>query len=385
MRTFVVLIFLPVLVAAEWPVDNEPYGFLGCKQLRYRGFWEYVQDTVHPDETIDGVCISVALANVMMYYQWPTFSRFDGIYLTTSYDGVIKHINQKWNYPLITGPRTVNDCETDDPQSRCAADNPGWTGLDEMHRLLYAVERSFGFDHNYFKIKDSTACMGDGYFGVEHVLRNRFGYPNCRTIDANKTGSRTTVVKNLKKNIPVVAMRCDHIYLLDGYKYDQKKGRDLIHSSDYLQGETSIGWFPWKAFYNEKLDRFVVDIYPGVHIPEGPSEKEVTFFWGDGYIPGTQYTERKGRLFIFSENDRPLGNLEVSLQSKDLTPYAYDSTVILYRKKDFFNMKHIAVPERGYVDFEIREVTRIDLKIFNKDPLEKQIRVLFCDMIKEKS
>jgi hypothetical protein len=379
------VILFSVSVFAEWPVDNEPYGFLGCKQLRYRGYWEYVQDTVHPDETIDGVCISVALANVMMYYQWPTFSRFDGIYLTTSYDGIIKNIDRKWNYPLITGPRTIGDCESDDPHTRHAADNPHWTGIDEMHRLLYAVERSFGFDHNYFKTKDSSACRGDGYFAVEHVMRNRFGYPNCKTIDANKTGSKTMVVNNLKKNIPVIAMRCDHIYLLDGYRFDPKKKRDMIHSSDYLQGEASIGWFPWKAFYNEKLDRFVVDVHPRYNLPHSQTPNCISYFWGDGYIPGTQYTERKGRLFIFSEKNVSLGNLDIAVQSTDLTPFAYDSTAILYSTKGNYNRSFLVIPEKGYFNFEVREANKIDLLITNKDPLPKEVRVLFCDVMKEKS
>ena len=385
MRLVVLVLVLCFAAAGEWPIDSEPYGFLGCKQLRYRGVWECDKDTVHPDESIDGICISVSLANIMMYYAWPPFSSFDGIYLTTGYDGVIKHIDRRWDYSLITGPRTTYDCETDDPELRHSVENPQWSGLDEVHRLLYAVERSFGFDHNYFKIKDSTACNGDGYFGIEHVLRNRFGYPNARTIDAGKTSSRKTVIANLKQNIPVIAMRCDHIYLLDGYKYDKNRQRDLIHSSDYLQGEESIGWFPWKAFYIEKLDRFVVDIHPRVRIPAGPSTHTITYCWGEGYIPGTQYTERKGRLFVYRENNLPLGNIEILLQSVDLTPYTDDSVMTLSGMRGDFTARQITVPEAGYFDFGVLEAKKITVVIKNKDPFVKNIRVLFCDVLKEKS
>ncbi|MBN1760326.1 MAG: C10 family peptidase [Chitinispirillaceae bacterium] len=385
MRIIITVILLSAGVLAQWPEDNEPYGFLGCKQLRYRGYWEYLKDTIHPDEAIDGVCISVALANVMMYYHWPVFSRFDGIYMTSSYDGIIKHIDRSWNYPLITGPRTTSDCATDNPAFRHAANDTSWTGLDELHRLLYAVERSFGFDHNYFKTKDTSACRGDGYYAVEHVMRNRFGYPNGITIDANRRGSRTIVVENLKKNIPVIAMRCDHIYLLDGYTFDQKKNRDMIHSSDYIQEETSNGWFPWKAFYNEKLDRFVVDNYPTVRIGKGLSTKRIPYFWGEGYLPGTHYTERKGRLFIIRENNAALGNLEITVQSKDLTEYANDSNFTLYTTKGVYRKNSIVIPEDGYFNFEVREANRIDLIITNRDPVSKNIRVQFCDEINSKS
>lgn len=385
MRRSVVLFLITCAVAAQWPIDNEPYGFLGCKQLAYRGIWECKRDTIHPDEAIDGVCISVALANVMIYYQWPLFSRFDGVYLTSSYDGIVKHINERWNYPLITGPRTITDCESDSPENRHDPENPAWTGIDELRKLLYAVERSFGFDYNYFKTKDSSACRGDGYYGIEHVMRNRFGYTNCKTIDANKPGSRTKVVSDLKKNIPVIAMRCDHIYLLDGYKYDPIKKRDLIHSSDYLQGEASIGWFPWKAFYNENLDRFVVDVYPGTVLPKGPSETTVTYLWGDGYLPGTQYSKRKGKIFISNENKLPLGNLEIAVYSTDIMQYADDTRKELYKTGGFYNGGMLTVPEKGSFSFEVSEANKLELVITNKDVGQKNIRVLLCDIINEKS
>lgn len=385
MRIVIIVFLISISSYAQWPVDNEPYGFLGCKQLKYRGLWESIEDTIHPDEAVSGVCISVALGNVMMYYQWPLFSRFDGIFLTTSYDGIIKHIDRRWNYQLITGPRTTSDCGTDDPSTRHAVDNPSWTGIDEMRRLLYSIERSFGFDHNFFKTKDSTACHGEGYYGIEHVLRNRFGYPNCKTLDAFKKGSRTAVVRNLKKKIPVIAMRCDHIYLLDGYKFDEKKQRDMIHSSDFIQDETSFGWFPWKAFYAETLDRFVVDVYPWYTIPKGPDTSIISYFWGDGYIPGTKYTQRRGRLFIFRDSDLPLGKLEISIQSVDLTPYAGDSSTTLYHSTRRYKNHHITIPAKGYIDFDISEAKKIDLIITNKDPYAKNIRVMFCDLVKKSS
>lgn len=385
MRSMMAVLLLIGTVGAQWPVDNEPYGFLGCKQLSYRGIWECKKDSLHPDESIDGVCISVALANVMIYYQWPLFSRFDGVYMTSSYDGIIKHINHRWNYPLITGPRTCDDCLSDTPENRRDPKNPNRTGIDELRILLYAVERSFGFDYNYFKTKDSSACKGDGYYGIEHVMRNRFGFPNCKTIDANKTGSRTKVVSDLKKKIPVIAMRCDHTYLLDGYKYDPVKKRDMIHSSDYLQGEASIGWFPWKAFYNENLDRFVVDVYPQTVLPKGPSVSTINYFWGDGYIPGTQYTKRKGKIFISSENDLPLGKLEIAVYSTDISQYADDTRKVLYKTKGLYNGKLITVPEKSYFTFEVSEENRLDLVVTNQDKIKKKIRVLLCDVVNEKS
>jgi hypothetical protein len=370
---------------AEWPIDDEPYGFLGCKQLRFKGMWECTPDSVHPEESIDGVCISVALSNVMMYYQWPMFSRFDGVYLKNSYEGITKHINARWNYGLITGSRTTDDCETDSPETRHDPLHPERSGVDELRRLLYAVERSFGFDHNFFKTKDSTACQGDGYFAVEHVMRNRFGFPNCRTIDANKPDSRSQVIEELKKEVPVIAMRCDHIYLLDGYRFDPVKKRDLVHSSDYIQGEASIGWFPWKALYNEKLDRFVVDVNPRLVIPAGPSTTTIGYFWGDGYIPGTKYTKRKGRLLISREKELPLGNLDVAIYSTDLTRYGDDTRYRLYTTGGYHNGRLLTVPENKPFSFEVSEEGKIELVITNKDPLVKNIRVLFCDILNEKS
>ena len=384
-RIITLVVLAGAAVFAEWPIDDEPYGFLGCKQLRFRGYWESTPDSVHPEESIDGVCISVALSNVMIYYRWPLFSRFDGIYMKNSWEGITKHINERWNYDLITGPRTTDDCESDSPENRHDPKHQNRTGIDELRRLLYSVERSFGFDHNFFKTKDSTACQGDGYFGIEHVMRNRFGFPNCRTIDAHQPGSRSIVIEELKKETPVIAMRCDHIYLLDGYKYDPVKKRDLVHSCDYIQGDASIGWFPWKALYNENLDRFVVDLNPTLIIPAGPSATTVTYFWGDGYIPGTKFTRRKGRLFISREKDLPLGNLQIAIYATDLTPYGDDTRYQLYSTGGYYNGRLLTLPENRPLTFDVSEEGKVELEITNNDAQVKHIKVLFCDVLNGKS
>ncbi|MGD9200624.1 MAG: hypothetical protein PVI26_03595, partial [Chitinispirillia bacterium] len=138
-----ILIFCIQSLQAKWPTDKESYGFLGCKQLQFRGMWENDIDSSKLDESTDGICITVSLANILLYYQWPLLSHFDGVFITDSNKILLKRINHNWNFNLITGRRTTSDCESDDPESRHLPNLAGWTGVQEIRKLVYVIERSF--------------------------------------------------------------------------------------------------------------------------------------------------------------------------------------------------------------------------------------------------
>ena len=369
---------------AEWPIDSQPYGFLGCKQLRFRGLWEYDIDSSKLDESTDGICITVAVANILLYYRWPPLSRFDGLYVNDSGDALLKSINHRWRYSLITGKRTTLDCESDDPETRHLPHSPSWTGLQELRKLVYVVERSYGCNYEFFKVPDDSICDGTGYYAIEHVLRNRFGYPLCKTIDASEGQSKQKVIRDLKRNIPVIAMTCEHAYLIDGYKYDAKKKRSLIHSSDYLFGEESMGWFPWKYFYRNGLNRFVVNISPRFRLSNGPSTRSITYSWGEGTIPGTKFTSRKGRIVIRRESKAPLGNIELKLEVKHLSDaYKKDNATVL-RYKGNISSDTLFFPQRSYFSFNVKDSTNLILHIKNLDPHAKNLRVVLHDFVKRK-
>ncbi|MBN1128126.1 MAG: hypothetical protein JXA71_04035 [Chitinispirillaceae bacterium] len=370
---------------ASWPVDSEPYGFLGCKLLQFRGFWEYDMDSSRIDESTDAVCISVAISNILLYYLWPPVSEFDGYFMDSPYSGMVKRINHRWNYKLITGPRTTSDCESDDPESRYLPNNPGWTGVSEIRKLVYVAERSFGYNHELIKNKDTTACEGEGYYPIEHVLRNRFGYPLCATIDAKIPASKRIVLDNLRQRMPVIAMRCDHIYLLDGFKYDSLKKRYLIHSTDYVQGEDSMGWFPWKFFFGEGLDRFVVNITPRYRLSPGPSRGKIVYSWGEGIIAGTSYTSRKARVVLLRENRRQIGSVELSVRLQNTTPFSNKESRILYRFNGTVSKPSMVIPPKGYLKFDVDETADVELVIRNNDPYAKNFRIVFHDFVDKKS
>jgi hypothetical protein len=370
---------------AEWPVDEEPYGFLGCKQLRFRGFWENNIDSANLEESTDGICITVALANIMLYYRWPEGSHFDGIFISGDYNHIVKRIKHRWNYDLIVGPKTTADCDSDDPHARIHADYPGWTGTHEIRHLIYAVERSFGYAHEYFKTIDTNACDGEGYYAIEHVLRNRFGYPLCKTIDAKTAHGKRAAIRNLKNNMPVIAMKCDHAFLLDGYRYDTKRGRALIHSSDYLQMDASMGWFPWKYFDNEALDRFVINISPEYRLSSGPSSGKISYYWGTGYIPATSNTMRKGRIIIRRSGNLPVGSIVAVLKAQDMSDYAAGNVDCLYHFKGRIDKNIMLIPDEGFFFFDVGNTTRIDLSISNYDKAAKSLTIVFQDFVREKT
>jgi len=379
MKKYFTILLLYSTLLAQWPVDTEPYGFMGCKQLRFRGVWEHCIDSNRLDESIDGVCVTVAIGNIMLYYRWPPRSQFDGAFIDDYGYAVDKRIDYTWNYPLITGTRTVWDCDSDNPEKRYSVTKKNWNGLKEIRTLIYAVERSYGYNHEYFRVPDDSACQGDGYYAIEHALRNRFGYPGCYTIKADTEESRKVVIQNLKAGMPVIGMRCDHIYILDGYKYDPVKKRDLFHSTDYLQWDASMGWFPWKYYYREKLDRFVVNITPQYRLNKGPSCGIINYEWGEGYLPATEYTVRLGKMVIWREHKKPLGSFSVTIKSFSQNEGGEYDTAHIYHSNKEASTDKVIIPEKGYFTFSVNTYTRLKAALQNKDPWSKNLRIMFID------
>ncbi len=273
------------VVVADWPNDDEEFGILGCKFFKFKGYWEQVIDTVEPDESIEGACLTVALAGLINYHRWPKRNRFDGEYFDCAGMVLPKPIEEEWAFDLITGNKKNNeDCSGDDPELRSAPDDPERTGLSEIRRLLYAVERSFGYHHECFRTTEEE-CGGTGYIPVQHVLRNRFGYPLSTALAAGSPEGKKKAIENILSGYPIIALKCDHAYIVDGYKIDKSSGKRLFHVCDYVMSEHSTGWFTWKELLSEGLFRVVVDIKPTILLRRGPSAQTVRYEWGNGRLP----------------------------------------------------------------------------------------------------
>jgi hypothetical protein len=380
-RIFMVLTILSISIVlrAGWPVDPEPYGFLGCKVLRFRGLHEENIDSSRLDESTEGTCITTAIGNVVMYYQWPPFSHFDGIYKTFEYDGIVKPVFHIWNFQLMTGTGGATDCETDDPAARTLPGNPFWTGLDEIRKLVYVAERSYGHEQEYFRI-DEKACEGLGYYPIDHVLRNRFGYPSCRTIPITKPIAKKEVIQNIRQRIPVIAMKCQHVYIIDGYTKETRTGREMFHSCDYIEGVHTMGWFTWKYLLREGLTLVVVGITPDCRMP-GLSRTSFKYSWGDRYIPGTSYTSRRGYIEVIHARDLPIGKIECTLSRG--TPLesniARDPPKPVYNIRSSFAARAITIPPAGTFPFEIEDDLTLVLSVSNNDASAKTLRVVFHD------
>ncbi len=349
---------------------------MGCKFFKFKGLWEEVINEDEPEEGTEGICLTVAVASIMNYYRWPIASKFDGVYMTSKNTRIIKPISHRWNYRLITGGKgAMVDCESDDPSERRLDSNPSWTGLDEIRQLMYVVERSYGHDHEYFHLPGDV-CGEYGYYALEHVLRNRFGYAGARSIDLRRPDAKTLIARNLKKKTPVIALKCEHAFVLDGYRVDPCTKGPSFHSTDYVQEETTMGWFPWQQFVDEGVVAAIVGLNPVIELGKGPYQKAVNFSWGDHFVPATSHTVRSGRITIHSGSSEDLGALSLEVRAKDLES---GSDQKLYSYRGTVRSTRMTIPPQAPFEFVVDESTEVTLTIRNNDKRRKQLMLEFSD------
>jgi len=372
-----VTVLLAGLVPAQWPSDDEEYGLMGCRFFKFNGEWERVEDPDDPDESTEGACLVVAMASIVNYHRWPLESHFDGVFIRFGGHAITKHIYHKWDYDLISpaGEAAV-DCENDSPCARYSRANPDWTGEDEIHKLIYVVERSFGVNNDWFRTLDRS-CYGSGHYAIEHVMRNRLGYPGARTLPAKKGETRKHVIRNLTNGLPVIAMKCDHVLVIDGYRSGRRRGEGLFHSCDYVSGDVTMGWFNWSGLLNDHVEHFVVDLAPVFNIRRGQAEARVVYSWGEGCVAFTSQTAREGFITIESAGDGALQGLGVELVvDKSQSPRAGATKLSGFHPSQDGSFR---IPHEGTLPFRVGRRGRVVLKLINTDRRPKQLRIIFHD------
>lgn len=377
----VIVAITAAAAAAQWAVDDEPYGLLGCKVLRFRGLWEHSPDSLRPDEGTEGVCLAVAAGSVILYNKWPKRSHFDGSYVICGDSAVVKPVDHTWRFSLITGDKgRLQDCDSDDPELRTDTEDPDWTGIDEIRRLVYVVERAYGFDHECFRSAGGE-CGGTGYHPLEHIMKNRLGYPSARTVGARRPEARKQVIRSVRNGLPVIGMKCDHAYVIDGFKIDPKTGEHLYHSCDYVLGEGTMGWFTWKYLLSEGLERVIVGLSPAVILPKGPSTFTIRYRWGDEFVPATSNTKRRGYLSVTHRDGGALGALSVRVRATDRSAYTSETTRAILLVERSYEGATARIPATGTFEFSIGKKTDMLVNIRNRDPVAKAVRVEFHDFV----
>jgi hypothetical protein len=378
--TIAAAFLLTLPVGAEWPTDDEPMGIMGCRWFRFRGIWESEEISFDEEENTNAACLTVAAASIINFHRWPKASYFDALYATCHTRGESVPIAHKWNFALINGPGGPNaNCISDDPMARVApATEPAWTGVSEIRKLMYTIERAYGHDHECFRAH-SRECEGLGDFPVHHMMRNRFGYPHASSLSVQNPQARKTAIRNIKDGCPVIAVKCEHVYPLDGYKVHPKTGEGLFHACDYVSAEESTGWFTWKSLMETGLIRIIGDLSPDVAIGPRPGQAKIAYWWGDEYLPQTSYTTRKGFLRIQNPAGTPIGALDVvvSLRHRDSLGEAATHQLALYKGTVAGSV--LRVPAKDSFNFSISKACVVTVVLRNNEPEPRRLRIVFHD------
>lgn len=378
-RTLTLVSVLVVQVFSEWPTDNEPMGLMGCRWFRYRGYWETMSDSLDEEENIEAVCLTVAAASVINYHRWPSASYFDALYSRCAEQGSDVPVGHRWDFRLIngTGGRSAA-CESDDPVNRVSATRSGWTGIDEIRKLMYVVERAYGFDHECFRSR-TNECEGLGDYPLHHLMRNRFGYPLASSLSIKNAQARKTAIRSIRAGYPVIAMKCEHVFVLDGFKVHPSTGKGVFHAADYVNADETTGWFTWRDMVDDGLVRVIANLTPEVLLRKKPGQRKIVYWWGDDYIPQSSGTTRKGFIRLLSGTSRPLGNIEVvvTVQQRDSLVEPQLRTLAVRRVEHAGNV--LRIPAQGTFSFDISSRALVSVEIRNREDADKRFRIMFHD------
>ncbi|MBD3422382.1 MAG: hypothetical protein GF398_19890 [Chitinivibrionales bacterium] len=377
-RLICLLVCLTTAIPANWPVDGEDFGTMGCRFFQFQGEWEMTVNLADKEQNTEAVCITVAVASIINYYRWPAASFFDGVNAIYGNIDTAVPIRYTWDFPLINGPVRPLDCADDDPAQRRLPHDTLHTGAEEIRRLIYAVERAYGNIHDIFKT-DKSQCGGEGLYGVEHLMRNRFGYPDCRTLPIANPKTKNKVIKDLSAGKPVIAMKCDHVYVLDGFRVNRATGEASFHSCDYVMADSSMGWFPWGKFKEEGLSHVVVDIIPSTTLRAQSPRKRIVYKWGDDYLPYTSNSERKGFIEVISPAGLPLGNLNIALHQKHFDRLLKRVPPALPQHSGWIAQDCLRIPTTGFFELPIDSCMYMYVDIVNKNRYARRVGVIFHD------
>jgi len=363
---------------AQWPTDNEPFGLMGCRFFRYRGYWEVIQDTLDQEESTEAVCVTVAMASVLNYHRWPLQSYFDGAYRDGAAGCFAVPIAHRWRYDLINGPkRAGGNCEDDDPGLRTLPWRQDWTGLDEIRKLIYVVERSFGHDQEFFRSKTSS-CDGLGDYAIDHMMRNRFGYPEATSVSVRNSACMKLAIRNITDGVPVIALKCEHAFVLDGYRKDPASGKPVFHVADYVNGEETTGWFSWKMLLEEGMAGIIANLNPSYTLPSR-TQRRIAYWWGDDFVPCTSNSTRRGLVRISRAAKASLGDLEIRVTLEQHDPCCVEDQRTIFTHRGPLTGSELRIPAKGSFELRISSRTAVSVVIRNNEAHAKKLRVMFHD------
>jgi len=351
---------------------------MGCNFFRYRGDWEVIQDSADLEENTEAVCVTVAMASVLNFHRWPRESYFDGAFRDPISGCFSVPVAHRWQYRLINGPmHACHDCEHDDPSSRSLPWRQCWTGLDEIRKLIYVVERSFGHDQEFFR-SSTPSCEGLGDYAIQHMMRNRFGYPEATTVSTRNSACMKLAVRNIVAGLPLIALKCEHAFVIDGYRKDKGAGKHMFHVADYVNGEETTGWFSWKQLVEEGTVALIANLNPDYSLP-ARTQRRIAYWWGDDYIPCTSNSTRQAFLRIIQPTGRALGGLEVRVAIEQHDPCCLEDqrTIVVHRGP--VERSELRIPAKGAFELPISSRTAVSLVIRNTEPQAKKLRILLHD------
>jgi hypothetical protein len=362
----------------QWPTDNEVPGMMGCKFFRYRGWWETKDDTLDAEESTEAVCLTVAMASIMNFHRWPRESFFDGSLSAAESEAVPVSIAHRWQYGLINGPGgRAENCYEDNPGKRFQPGRPEWTGIDEIRKLMYVVERAYGRDHELLRVA-SRGCDGMGYYSLHYILRNRLGYPGATSVLVKNPQCKKMVITDLVRGLPVLGAKCEHSYVIDGVRKDPHTGAVQFHMADYVNGEETMGWFSWPQMLHEGMVQVVVGLSPDVLVGKR-AKTVIDYYWGNGYVPNTSHQTRQGFVRLTRPAGTPLGRMAVSVVAQHRDPNYPDKQIVLCRSTANLTKPTARIPARGTFRFDVAEMTKVEVIVQNQDTFSKKIRVVFHD------
>ncbi len=352
---------------------------MGCRWFRFRGIWESEDLSFDEEENTNAACLTVAAASIINFHRWPRASYFDALYARCHERGESVPVAHKWDFGLINGPGSPHsNCLTDDPEKRTLPSNEDWTGVSEIRKLMYVIERAYGHDYECFRAR-SRECEGLGNFPVHHLMRNRFGYPHASSLSIRNPEARKTAVRDIRSGNPVIAVKCEHVFALDGYKTDRKTGEGLFHACDYVSADESTGWFTWKQLLETGLIRVIADLDPDIALRPKPGQAKIAYWFGDDYLPQTSHTGRKGFVRIQSASKEPVGAVDVVVTIRQHDSLTTPDVRQLALFKGVAAGRSLRVPAKGTFAFDISEACVISVVIRNNGASPRTLRATFHD------
>jgi hypothetical protein len=308
MLPLVVFMAAQALFSWQWGTEENcspwsmPQDFVGCEFFNYQNGWAKNNPItfVNWDNRkviIYPYCFMGVLTTICSFHDWPDISRCSG-YLnigdstggnrSSVQNSRLMTLDHTWQY----GEFRTGSCETDDPAARnlSSCPTPGeCLASDEITRLYAAVMLACNGNYN------NGQGWGGSIYQLDHILETRLGFPNVREI----SGTHPSLVDTLRKYLydrqtPVIGHSGGHAWVIDGYRLNGSTPE--IHILNYGCSNSHISYWDNISTYNT----YFYNIDPDFSIAGG-EQVDLSYKFGDSYVPNTSSTYRNSRLYVKSE------------------------------------------------------------------------------------